>query len=132
MFKSIEKISDFGVFPNFSKMAGTNDFVEKNIIYGWNYSGKTTVSRIFSCVQNKDKHIDYPSADFNLIRHLLPSKVLRHWLAITNFSPCDWDLRSCGFISVRQELSSLSIFMYFSPNLLLKNLSEQPKLSTME
>lgn len=66
MFKAIEKITNFGVFPKFSKVADTNDFVEKNIIYGWNYSGKTTISRVFSCMQRKNIHKDYPKADFTV------------------------------------------------------------------
>lgn len=48
MLKSIEKIKGFGVYGNYQKPAGTKEFSKKNIIYGWNYSGKTTLSRLFA------------------------------------------------------------------------------------
>ena len=47
MLKSIEKIKGLGVYQSYSKPAGTHDFGIKNLIYGWNYSGKTTLSRLF-------------------------------------------------------------------------------------
>jgi wobble nucleotide-excising tRNase len=48
VLKSIEKIKGFGVYGNYQKPAGTKEFSKKNIIYGWNYSGKTTLSRLFA------------------------------------------------------------------------------------
>ena len=44
MLKSIEKIKGLGVYQDYSKPAGTQEFGVKNLIYGWNYSGKTTLS----------------------------------------------------------------------------------------
>lgn len=41
-------------------------FQRKNIIYGWNYSGKTTLSRIFCSLRDKTIHTDYPEAKFKL------------------------------------------------------------------
>ncbi|MDF5997524.1 hypothetical protein P4050_00400 [Pseudomonas aeruginosa] len=41
MIKSIERIRNLGVYHNASiKPAGTKEFAAKNLIYGWNYSGK--------------------------------------------------------------------------------------------
>jgi wobble nucleotide-excising tRNase len=53
MIKSIQRLRKFGVFEDFSKTAGLSDFLDKNIIYGWNYSGKTTLSRLFAMLGSK-------------------------------------------------------------------------------
>ena len=66
MIKSINKIDNFGVFKNYRKPADFKDFALKNIIYGWNYSGKTTLSRVFSSIESKALHPDYMSAQFKI------------------------------------------------------------------
>lgn len=53
MIKRIKSIKNLGIFNNYRMDGNTRDFNEKNIIYGWNYSGKTTLSRLFSYL-NKD------------------------------------------------------------------------------
>ncbi|MBU9415471.1 AAA family ATPase [Burkholderia multivorans] len=40
------------------------DFADKNIIYGWNYSGKTTLSRLFHALELRQSPVDYPDAQF--------------------------------------------------------------------
>ncbi|OQY37802.1 MAG: hypothetical protein B6229_07580 [Spirochaetaceae bacterium 4572_7] len=40
-------------------------FNKLNIIYGHNYSGKTTLSRIFQTLEKRKQHIDYPEGDYN-------------------------------------------------------------------
>ncbi len=47
MIKTLSRIKKFGVFGDYAKPAGINDFGAVNIIYGWNYSGKLTLSRLF-------------------------------------------------------------------------------------
>lgn len=37
-----------------------NDFKKYNVFYGWNYSGKTTLSRMFRCFELTQIHQDYP------------------------------------------------------------------------
>lgn len=64
MLKSIEKIKKFGVFQNFTKHAGIKEFAEKNLIYGWNYSGKTTLSRLFAKLELKSPHPDFADCEF--------------------------------------------------------------------
>lgn len=66
MIKGILRIRDLGVFGNYARPAGTEPFAEKNIIYGWNYSGKTTLSRLFYILEAKKPHPDYPSATFSI------------------------------------------------------------------
>lgn len=64
MIKSIQRIKKVGVFDNYARPAGTSDFADKNIIYGWNYSGKTTLSRLFHALELRQFPVDYPSAQF--------------------------------------------------------------------
>lgn len=45
--KKIRKISGLGIFRDFSWGENLPEFTDFNLIYGWNYSGKTTLSRIF-------------------------------------------------------------------------------------
>lgn len=64
MLKSIEKIKGLGVYQSYSKPAGTQDFGIKNLIYGWNYSGKTTLSRLFAQLETKTINPDLSDCEF--------------------------------------------------------------------
>ena len=46
----IKEIKDFGIYKDYkwNEIDELKPFNKKNIIYGWNYSGKTTLSRILS------------------------------------------------------------------------------------
>ena len=67
MIKRIHKIKNFGVYEDYQRSGDIRDFEDKNIIYGWNYSGKTTLSRFFSYL-NKDAAIedDYKNIEFEV------------------------------------------------------------------
>lgn len=65
MITKINKIKDFGVFKNFNGNS-LPEFKTFNLIYGWNYSGKTTLSRVFRCLEKGQLHNDYESATFEL------------------------------------------------------------------
>lgn len=65
MFKKINQIKDFGVFHNFGG-AALPEFRQFNLIFGWNYSGKTTLSRVFQCLEHSNHHPDYSAAKFSL------------------------------------------------------------------
>ncbi len=65
MITKINKIKDFGVFKNFNGNA-LPEFKTFNLIYGWNYSGKTTLSRVFRCLEKGNLHDDYLTATFEL------------------------------------------------------------------
>lgn len=67
MIKKIHKIKHFGVFEDFKADLALPDFTERNIIYGWNYSGKTTFSRLISYL-DKEKQIDpdYSNLEFDV------------------------------------------------------------------
>ncbi len=64
------KINDFGSYKNFynSKIK----FGKFNLLLGWNYSGKTTLSRIFASFDNKKLPLNYENIDFELWDDSLP------------------------------------------------------------
>jgi wobble nucleotide-excising tRNase len=68
MIKKIDSIRDFGIYKKFSwtSSKGIKDFNCKNLFYGWNYSGKTTLSRIFSSLRDKNIHNSYTSGAFKV------------------------------------------------------------------
>lgn len=68
MIEKIEYIKDFGIYKNFRWSSSTDikDFNRKNLFYGWNYSGKTTLSRIFSSLRDKKMHESYDKGSFRI------------------------------------------------------------------
>ncbi|MFC1462146.1 AAA family ATPase [Verrucomicrobiota bacterium] len=66
MLKRINKIKGFAVFRTFSWSSALPEFRKYNAIYGWNYSGKTTLSRIMGCYEAGILHPDYSSATFEV------------------------------------------------------------------
>ncbi len=68
MIERILKVDNFGVFDSFdwNKVASLPDFNDKNIVYGWNYSGKTTLSRIFKSLKDRKVHEDFDKATFKI------------------------------------------------------------------
>lgn len=65
MIKKINSIKKIGVFDDF-RWADLPDLTVKNILYGWNYSGKTTLSRVFVCMENKSLNSDYQKGEFDI------------------------------------------------------------------
>lgn len=62
-------IKNFGLFKDYEwdKSFGKNNYFKRvNIIYGRNYSGKTTLARILRCIETKELHNKYSSAEFSL------------------------------------------------------------------
>jgi len=65
MITKITKLKNFGVFYDFFWKTEIPEFKKFNLIYGWNRSGKTTISRVFAscekkCNYDKDKFKQYP------------------------------------------------------------------------
>lgn len=54
MLKRIQFIKRCGVYRDFEWPDGTPDFSRRNLLYGWNYSGKTTLSRVFRFLETGD------------------------------------------------------------------------------
>ena len=65
MIKKITKLKDFGIYNDF-RWNTLDEFSKKNLIYGWNYSGKTTLSKLFENLEfnNSDRH--FQGSQFNL------------------------------------------------------------------
>lgn len=73
MLKKIQHIKKLGVFDDFSwdsevknKGGGVQNFVDINIIYGRNYSGKTTLSRIARALETRTLSDKYGAPSFQL------------------------------------------------------------------
>lgn len=65
MISKISKLKNFGIFHDFTWKTELSDFKKFDLIYGWNRSGKTTISRVFAscekkCTYDKDKFKQYP------------------------------------------------------------------------
>ena len=61
-------INNFGSYKDYSwndALTSEHEFKDVNIIYGRNYSGKTTLSRVFKCIENKSLHADYENLQFS-------------------------------------------------------------------
>lgn len=66
MLKSFQRIKGLGVFADYSPPAGTVEFGVKNLIYGWNYSGKTTLSRLVAMLESKRLNPELPQCSFTI------------------------------------------------------------------
>ena len=65
MINKISKLKNFGIFQDFFWKTDLPEFKKFNLIYGWNRSGKTTISRVFTscekkCVYDENKFKQYP------------------------------------------------------------------------
>lgn len=66
--KRIDKIEKFGIFSDYKSSENKpKEFGKHNIIFGWNYSGKTTLSRIFSSLEQGKLHDDYQDGKFTIV-----------------------------------------------------------------
>lgn len=68
MFKNIKSIKNFGIFKNVKTNAG-QPFHQFNLFYGFNYSGKTTLSRIFQAMQLGEITEGFEAGSFEIDRH---------------------------------------------------------------
>ncbi len=71
MIKQINKINDFGIFQGFHWPGGDAlpAFKKKNVIYGWNGTGKSTLATLFGLFEKKDvenKYTETPSFEIEL------------------------------------------------------------------
>jgi wobble nucleotide-excising tRNase len=64
MLKRIKRIKGLGVYGDYTPPAETAEFGIKNLIYGWNYSGKTTLSRLFAHLEHGDYHPEITGYSF--------------------------------------------------------------------
>jgi len=64
MLLRVKRIRDYGVFASFDWADELTDFSRRNLIYGWNYSGKTTLSRIIRSIGLGTSHPDFADGQF--------------------------------------------------------------------
>jgi wobble nucleotide-excising tRNase len=64
--EKIEQIKSLGLYKHFEWDKQCSEFNKYNFLYGWNYSGKTTLSRLFKCLEDKKCHPDYPEMEFRI------------------------------------------------------------------
>lgn len=64
MIESIQSISNMGVYDSYVKPSTLKNFSDRNIFYGWNYSGKTTLSRLFAMLEDRKLNEEFPDIKF--------------------------------------------------------------------
>lgn len=65
MIKSIVKIKNFGIFCDYQIDASLPEFKQFNLIYGWNGSGKTTITQLFTSFETGKSQI-YPNLEYKI------------------------------------------------------------------
>lgn len=67
MLKRIQSLKEFGIFDDYGRPADMKDFCDRNVIYGWNYSGKTTLSRLFNALNERRLPETLEGAQFSIL-----------------------------------------------------------------
>lgn len=65
MITKLVRLKQFGIFKDFAWNDGLGKFKKKNLIYGWNYSGKTTLSKLFQTLEFKGSKQYFASPEFS-------------------------------------------------------------------
>lgn len=65
MITQINKLKRFGIYQNYT-WGSIDDFKKKNLVYGWNYSGKTTLSKLFQVLEFKDKNRCFSGSEIEI------------------------------------------------------------------
>ncbi len=67
MIRKIKSIDGFGIFHDFTWDESVPLFARYNFIYGWNYSGKTTLTRLLRSFERGGSHPDYTDASATVV-----------------------------------------------------------------
>ena len=109
MFTKIKKIDKYAVFNDFDWNATVRDkgnniveFKDINIIYGRNYSGKTTLSRMFRSLEKGELNKKYPNATFEF-EHTGADRLCH--LDVAN---CSYDIRVYNRDYISENLKLLT------------------------
>ena len=112
--ESIQKLSKFGIFRNYSSTQ-TQNFGRWNLFYGWNGSGKSTLSALFDALQQRSiaPSSNFADADFEVRTSdgvtLKAANVASCALNIRTFNQrfirenIDWDKSVKGILLVAKE-----------------------------
>jgi len=74
MIKRIKATKNFGIFKDFTWDESINEFKKYNLIYGWNYSGKTTIARILRSFEVKNLPPGFEDSEFILVDEKMEKK----------------------------------------------------------
>lgn len=66
VIKQINYINDFGIYRNYSHNPNLDCFSRFNLFYGWNGSGKSTISRLMRMLSNRSIAEDHPHCKFEV------------------------------------------------------------------
>ncbi|MBD1421991.1 AAA family ATPase [Sphingobacterium chuzhouense] len=66
MIQKIAKLKNVGIFENFTADSSLSDFKKFNLFYGWNGSGKTTISRFLNSVERENFLTDFQSGEYEI------------------------------------------------------------------
>ncbi len=65
MISKVNRLTNFGNYRQF-QWGGTTPFSKRNLIYGWNYSGKTTLSRLFQILAEPNQLAQWQGCQFEV------------------------------------------------------------------
>ena len=65
MLSKINHLTNFGNYRQF-QWGSTAPFSKRNLIYGCNYSGKTTLSRLFQILADPNQLLKSPGCQFEI------------------------------------------------------------------
>ena len=65
MISKINRLTNFGNYRQF-QWGDTTPFTKRNLIYGWNYSGKTTLSRLFQILAEPNQLAQWQGSQFEV------------------------------------------------------------------
>ena len=66
MIDNIKLINNLGIYKDYKANSELQNFNKYNLFYGWNGSGKTTISRLFRIIEKKEIPIEYNNIKFNI------------------------------------------------------------------
>ncbi len=118
MIQQIDHLRDFGIYRNFHG-GSLPAFAKFNLIYGWNYSGKTTLSRMFQILEKPERIASWPNSSFRLV--LSDASVVTHASLVTNPPPktrvFNREFVTCNFA---QEHTAPAVFILGAQNVALR------------
>lgn len=65
MIRRINRLKQFGIFADYNG-SGIQQFGKYSLIYGWNGTGKSTLSNVFSCLEDRSLIPRFASAQFSI------------------------------------------------------------------
>lgn len=68
MILRINRLRQFGIFTDYNG-SGIQQFGQYNLIYGWNGTGKSTLSNVFSCLEGRSLIPRFGGAQFSIALH---------------------------------------------------------------